>query len=458
MLSEPTIIDFIENFFERVLDYSLLEDIRTHRLAFSATDFKLAYAAWRHDLGDLRDMNRDEKQVLWASSHSAIVSRRGDPAGTLRQIPPRQSSSEIRPYVLANQRHRPGSYASHSTWKEQSRWEAVDAIKHRLLYCHSVAIENPMAIWMSESSFINPTYDSALRGGYLGWPHNAPSMLVGWLSFLLELRPAIESGAILIIEEESRDLVMAFSPKEVGLDDDTADRLRRELGLESIFELTRAMKTLCVLVRRREFSRQAVNFELSDNGLKALFNRKFGTNQRAAGALRPDVDTALQTLLATDLPSLGQLSIQDLVAVRHDAEAFQTWRGHLHQVVDRFSSMDDYAEMTDADRGVALRERFSRELLDWKNSLRNDLSRSPSLSRRLGERAVGFTLGAVAGSLIAGPTAALAVALTAVFGQEVVRAAGEVLGEHVVEISRSQEAATRRRNRALSGLFVAFEE
>ena len=130
---DGNIIDFLEMYFQRPLDHTLFEDLMDRRQPFNARDFKLAYAGWRKDVSDVTKLERDKKNLLWASLDHRIVDRRADLRADLRLVPRKRFSSEVRPYIMAQQQPRPGAYAVHSTMFEDARWEAVDAIKHRLL-------------------------------------------------------------------------------------------------------------------------------------------------------------------------------------------------------------------------------------------------------------------------------------------------------------------------------------
>src|SRR5690606_31880958 len=65
-------------------------------------------------------------------------------------------------------------------------WQTVDAIKHRLLYCHSIAVENPMAIWMSEPGGNGMMMALTAQNGVF-----------------------VQSGAIVIVEESARNPILA---------------------------------------------------------------------------------------------------------------------------------------------------------------------------------------------------------------------------------------------------------
>src|SRR5687767_8026941 len=142
-MTDPNIIDFVEGYFQRPLDHGLVEDLWSRRITFDKDDLNVAYSAWRQCVPSPSRGTRDDVGRHWAL--------RFEPG----PLPPVKPTGHLRPYLPIETWPMPGKpntgyFVFDST--EDDLWYTVDAIKHHLLYCHSVAIENPMAIWMMDKS------------------------------------------------------------------------------------------------------------------------------------------------------------------------------------------------------------------------------------------------------------------------------------------------------------------
>lgn len=165
----------------------------------------------------------------------------------------------------------------------------------------------------------------------------------------------------------------------------------------------------------------------------------------------------MSALLQASLPAIGELSIEDLVAVRQDAEVFAQWRGWLERIVEAIPDTR-LERMSAEDHATAMRERFANELADRKDVLMADLAKSPSIGKRLRKATIKFAVGAAAGGAVAGPAGLIAGVVPALWetGRDLVKAIGEALAEHASD--GGGDAARAAARRALSGLFVAFRE
>ncbi len=80
-----------------------------------------------------------------------------------------------------------------STLEEQDRiWSAVDAIKHRLLYCHSVAVKNPL------NGFFFKAFNQEISTQDV---IDKRSSLLNFISFLLHMKPIIDRGIFSLISD-----------------------------------------------------------------------------------------------------------------------------------------------------------------------------------------------------------------------------------------------------------------
>lgn len=83
---------------------------------------------------------------------------------------------------------------------ENQLWALYDGLVHHLLYCHSVAIENPLMHLMTSSGVGRQLPFLHLQGGMFGFHVNPTIILSRYIALLVELRGLVDCGAVVIVE------------------------------------------------------------------------------------------------------------------------------------------------------------------------------------------------------------------------------------------------------------------
>jgi hypothetical protein len=71
---------------------------------------------------------------------------------------------------------------------------------HHLLYCHSVAIENPLMHLITSSGVGRQQPFLHLQGGVLGFNSNPTTIVSRYIALLVELRSLVDCGAVVMVE------------------------------------------------------------------------------------------------------------------------------------------------------------------------------------------------------------------------------------------------------------------
>jgi hypothetical protein len=83
---------------------------------------------------------------------------------------------------------------------EDQLWALYDGLVHHLLYCHSVAIENPLMHLISSSRVGRHIHFVHLQGGMFGFSLNPTIILSRYIALLVQLRDFIDCGAVALVE------------------------------------------------------------------------------------------------------------------------------------------------------------------------------------------------------------------------------------------------------------------
>src|SRR5262245_52381566 len=117
------------------------------------------------------------------------------------RVPPR-AEAHLRPFVTGSydRSRRVPLYDLVFQGDETRISSAIDAIKHQLLYCHSVAIEDPLQHLIFGEENLPPVALASMRGGNLGFRINSGPLFRRYLILMSHLRPFIDSGAVVLVE------------------------------------------------------------------------------------------------------------------------------------------------------------------------------------------------------------------------------------------------------------------
>lgn len=341
--------------------------------------------------------------------------------GKTADVPDKQPA-QLRPYVplerheFARVEHelylRPHDFAD-----PHKASAALNALKHHLLYCHSLAIDNPLRDLLDPFSLaadLSP--DGYLsRTGYLA---RQRAMLVNYLRFLEQIKPLVRAQVIVWVEH---DVTVPF------LQDGALPDIAPVAQTADFSDMP--AEDQAVLEARGELARHAFASHANDQlaiGLQEVARhsgaldlylpyRHFESVLRAVAARTPaDVPEwpregelqVLNDLLKVPLPRLAELTPADIVKIREGEQAFAQWRVSLEHGLERLGALDPE---TLGHNNEELRI-LEQELLGGRQALEAEIAKSGFLSqakRGIKEFSIG---GVVALGLtpVAGPLPALA--------------------------------------------------
>jgi hypothetical protein len=362
---------------------------------------------------------------------------------------------------------------------ESAVWKVVDEIKHRLLYCHSVAVDDPFGIIvaLARNDNLHPA-DVARNKG----------RLLNYVNLLIHLRPLIERHILCFMAPEYYDkgdehpaplkyLFNGFSNQSAVLPTPDIrefinrapqgtrnhwDKLRQlERGEELILDTLRSVAVDRIYDTFSGLSsapgRISPYFPFRyDIELISVFQDQM--RLAAAGAASdtknlglldvPDRDNRLLTeLVKLDLPGLASLSPDDIVSIRQ-GDVFEEWRDTLKTGLQRASELDPkLLDLDKAARAVvteAVQPAYRKLQKEFKSS--SFLGQVGSASTTL----VCGGIGGIAGYLVEPSMGGLVGALTGSFAEaaaELFKKWAKARGEMPAEI----QAATRSHYVALLG-------
>jgi hypothetical protein len=336
-------------------------------------------------------------------------------------VPAKQHGGELRPYVPVIGRNiREGDHGlnlDRTDFDDPRRAEAAfDSLKHHLLYCHSLAVDDPLGYILDAFATWQPNEL---------WRRDARPRLVNCVHFLERIEPLIRSGAVVLVEDQpwrrgfSRRIVRDLDDLTASADlsdltgmlRDKLDELEAqgptavEVGRQVVLELAEQQLTRGL---------QAAAAHPGELDLYMPYRHYEAVLQRAAQeALLALPDSprevelhVLGQLLALPVPGLSQLSVDDLVAVREQDEGFARWRAALERALERVERLDDEL-LNPQDETLRL---IRLELLEQEQALEADIKKSSFLARaRVGMKQFGIGSVAAAGlAPVVGPGPAVA--------------------------------------------------
>lgn len=344
-----------------------------------------------------------------------------------RQIPrvPGRPQSHLRPFIT-------GTYYLSTPvplydlvfrGDESKIFSAIDAIKHQLLYCHSVALENPLQHLLRGDENLPVHALASMRGGLLGFRVNGGPLFRRYLTLLSYLRPLIESGALILVEahwgvvrrpielprDEMQSLIEGLNIDTAGYfpgepDDDETQR-RAKASMVGV-----CLEYLRFVSRVREKTGDAVDLAIGEPAQRLVFRHI----QRCSAALAPPEIREyemrlLHHLLRLRLPRLEELSEADIRAIRDQGE-FAEWRQALTLALDRFDR-ESLSSLSAQEAAEHLRSQILLALEPLMARIEHEVRRS-SFLRKLRQGAfdisVGLGIDCLLGSLGAATTAAIA--------------------------------------------------
>jgi hypothetical protein len=310
-------------------------------------------------------------------------------------VPPRPGF-ELRPYVSTLWQDHPayasgiaGSYARDFRHRDDVA-TTINALKHFLLYCHSIAIDNPLVLYLDMLSLGASERSVAI--------HRVHAANV--LRLLMELRDLIDRHVVVFVEPRDRihNLSVALLSSEHIVDvANTVDfsdlRSFYSAPIESqndrLISTYMGLKSLTYgLLASRELE-GAVNIHLPFKHSEALLNKFISTTAaEAALGFSSGQKTQLQNgtadlqylrhLLSLQVPTFDRLSTSDILAIRAGDRFIQLRQG-LEQGLRELGSV----EASGPTHAQHVRKIFTHTLEHSRESLEADVKRSPAMRASL---------------------------------------------------------------------------
>lgn len=297
---------------------------------------------------------------------------------------------------------------NHALTEDGADWRAVDAVKHRLLYCHSVAFDDPMPGVVS------------LAAAQLRIPQPWHNGLLNYINFLLHFRSLIRSHVVCPVAHESY-LPAHNRPDYIALGEEIEARADKS-KLPDIDEILEVAPAELQALWRQDLAQPDGGVMVKGASLVKSCERISGAIagvKNAPGRLslyfpfRYDVrllercgevdslrefgdrdNRSLNGLIDVDMPNLGSLDPKEISSIRAGAE-FEQWRMSLKDALACAASLPGDLINRRAEMRKVVREKLSA----GKRQLEKDLKKSPVLA--------GFRKGSV--TLIAGVASAAVV-------------------------------------------------
>ena len=332
---------------------------------------------------------------------------------------PYKPITELRPYIPHGD--------NFTTWEmldDVTPFKTADAIKHRLLFCHSIAIRSPLPILVSNlADGFDSGIERTLRRHFVTLLQLAPLIEQGivtfvplpngpkmpyWMTrstsfrhalkrrmgplegkthakFLSDLAPSLD------MTDYPRFVYAPSSPPPRTLPEGV-DEWQQHFLLRAFNYISESMGMVVTTAGGVDL---VMSYRHQDQALRWLL----GAAPANGGSLRTPEVAVLSHLLKLQLPALEDLDVRDIVAIRQQDEAFEAWRSSLSRALAILHTMD-----INSLSNVERRSFLALELEESARELRAKVN-----LRKPGARARGaladFALGAVAivgGSAIGG--------------------------------------------------------
>jgi hypothetical protein len=329
-------------------------------------------------------------------------------------VPPKAHELDIRPRVL---RHfgqiREMSSRVYGGWMDPSGdpFRFMDRLTYPLLYCHSIAIDNPLVELADERLEWTPDTPASP----LLWTEIDRRQLTSYLSFVNDAKPLIRDNILVLLEPSGP---YAHASIDSQMERGAAIANSRVTAIRKFWLTGKGYKRLKSVPRdakltsraRRDAFAMAMIDLYSDVGLSAASRGQvdlFVPHSSYEVVLKAIADDAaslvgsmairdaelrvLADLVSAELPglNLAAISAADLVAIRRSDDVFETWRTNLGQVAEELASIDP----TIIDRSDAARVAISRHLAEDARALRDRVKADGRLGRSTLKR---IALGAIA--------------------------------------------------------------
>lgn len=328
--------------------------------------------------------------------------------GTLSAPP--LGKGELRPYFPTQGHDQPAwlcggvDFDLRALRTSDGMWKAVDVLKHRLLYCHSVAVDDPLPQLVS----------SAAGENRLGRGYDSMNALQNYMNFLLHMRPLLSKDVLCLVSspfyvqdylkawqggrnpraalndflhetlDESQiwnnfsiDDILQIAPQDrrIKMQKSLFDDSGKKLLLRSVF--TTACERISIAFDALAHTSGRVSAYLPfryDVNLLKEFQHRITKNQNFN---LPDTENwLLANLIDIDLPGVTSLELDELISIRTNSDEFESWRRELREAIMHADCL--HKDLWDLDDGVqrAVKDRLKQA----KERLEESMPRSKRLS------------------------------------------------------------------------------
>jgi len=379
---------------------------------------------------------------------------------------PLLSDGELRPYFTTESDLAPWVNGAFNMWistfiNPEGIWQAVDAIKYRLLYCHSLAVDDPLGTMMLYYQ------DNTRR-----------EPLLNYVNFLLHMGPLVRSHALCFVapagyfesvmqtivrggfESRLKEMlsgksilqtldfreIMHKAPEEIQqrwkdlLHSTSGEETLREANYDAAFK--RIGKTIDAAVHAPGLLSVYLPFRY-DIDLLSRYQQQALLDESIS---LPDADNwLLSRLIDIELPGIDTLSPDEVVNIRTQSEEFEHWRGVLRDAIQHADTIPANV----LGRNVAIRREVQAKLREGKARLEASLPKSAVL-KGLKKGTVSMLGGVISAAivLLLDPTKSVGATLAAI--------AATAVSAGVATVAEASEGSSNQAKRAAWSHYVAM--
>ena len=292
---------------------------------------------------------------------------------------------------------------------------ATDSLTQHLLYCHSIAVDNPLA-FMLDYFPGNDRFTEEIK-----------PKIFNYLHFICSIRPLIDEGIVHLVEWSPKRLFafgswppLLFDKEDLGVVaketdwSDMQDCFKVSVDsvpveAKAIFLGSEISPEIGAVLGKSKTLGGNFSVYLPRRCYQSLFSHLVRKGNELLQTIQPNGEHDMlltAELLALDLPRLNNLSLGDLVAIRRSEDVFEDWRRSLRRGLREASRLDPCLLGRENTALQAIRDELAE--LARRAGLATTKSRVLSSVR---QGAKGFAVDTLA-ALIASPTAVSA-AITA---------------------------------------------
>jgi len=226
---------------------------------------------------------------------------------------------------------------------------------------------------------------------------------INHLKLYAKFRELISRGIVFFVPEVPTFFPARDAVEKIILPDEIKNNLKNELGLTSIYEIRKVIEQSLWIGDRFKFDlfipgKESISF--FDAYSRMILHQNPTTNklfEASAGNL----------ILDCNLPTIDKLSLNDIISIRSDSDAFKSWRASLRLVLQR--SYEDL--LKDSFNPNELRRLADEEFASARLAIETEIKKSSVLTLgKTGVRSVGIGLmaGVVTATIVANPFMVLA--------------------------------------------------